>query len=143
MKKQIILLATVLATGLTACEKDHNQKNEVEKPQSKEEMLTSDTWDVLSMRTVTTVNKSVVFDETNLINGRAEFKADRTVVASAPGEPTEVSSWNLIGDTLYIDSLAHHVDEISNKKLWLELEETENIPGYGEVKIVMSTRFAR
>lgn len=144
MKRKMFLLAAITISALSSC-KDEEKDKVVNEPKqkTKSEMLMEDSWDVNTMKIETYVNDTLAFSDVETINGKAVFKSDHTMIASVPGEADEIVHWDLKGDTLYLDSMAAYILELSDIKLTLKVQETEEIPDFGKVEINMTTYLTR
>lgn len=125
MKRHIIALTAAIAV-LTSCEKD--DKKEIEKPKTKSEILMDRPWDIDYLHTKTTMGGTVIFDETDTIGGTAQFKANKVLVASIPGEGSETSTWEIVGDSLFIDDEGMYIEKLTDKQFIFSTEETGSIP---------------
>lgn len=144
MKKQIFLVATMALTIFTAC-KDEDKKEVIEAPASKtnQEIITEDPWDVDYTNVQTFMNDTLVFQEKEVVNGKAHFLDNNTVITYIDGEPDDTSAWSLSGNVLTIDSMAMDILEIKDNKLTLEYREEETIPDFGTMKFIMTTYLTR
>ena len=144
MKKQIFLVATMALTIFTAC-KDEDKKEVIEAPASKtkKEIITAEVWNVDYTEYSTFLNDSVIDNEKEVINGKAHFLDNNTVITYMEGEPDDTASWNLNGNVLIIDSIPMEILVINDVKLTLEFKEEENIPEFGKMKFIMTSYLTR
>lgn len=139
MKKHIIALAAAIAV-LTSCEKD-DKKTQNPAPKTKAEILTDREWDIDYFYTKTTMGGAVVYEDTDTINGTALFKANKQLVATTPGEGTETSSWEIVGDSITIDDQTMYIEKLDDKQFIFSTEESSSIPDSIPVPFTIYMRF--
>ena len=144
MKKQIFLVAAMALTIFSAC-KDDDKKEVIEAPVSKttKEVITAEVWNLNKTESKTYLNDSLVYEETEVVNGTAHFLEDNTVISYLEGEPEDTSAWHLDGNTLTIDSMAMEILEIEDEKLTLEFMEEETVPNFGTMRYTSTTYLTR
>lgn len=116
MKKQILVMTAALALTLTSCEKDEKKEVEPPKAKSRTEILTDREWDVKYIYSKTTMGDTVAFEDTDTINGTALFKANKELVSSTLETGLETGTWDLIGDSIYLDDQAMYIEELTDTR---------------------------
>ena len=121
-----MILTAALAVGLTSCKKDEKQEENPSSSKSKVEILTSGEWDIKYFYTKTVMADTVAYEETDTLNGTVLFKSNKEMVSNMQGEPTDVSNWDLQGDSIFLDGQAMFIEELTNHKF--VFSNTENSP---------------
>ncbi len=124
-------LVTIFFLGTcTSCAK----QKEAEEAQTKTELLVTNSWDIYKVHQTVWINDSLVFDESESLNSSANFKSNKTVLISTPGEGSESLSWGLFNNQLVIGPDVYNIETLSSAELIVSKTETEEDPDLGTVK---------
>lgn len=126
MKKQFLALTTCLAV-LTSCEKDEKEVVTTS-PKTKSEIVMNRAWDIDYLYTRTLVADTLAYEDTDTINGIAEFKANKVLESLIPGMPLETSTWEIIGDSIYLDGLGMYIEKLNDKEFVFSREDSDVVP---------------
>ncbi len=143
MKKQIMILTAALLVGMTSCEKDEKTKQVVNKPKTKTELLTQKVWDLNQVHVTTKAGSFILLDENFPMVGTVEFKANKTGESITPEEGKVPFTWDLKGDSLFVDGEGQLILKLTDKEMDLKGSFTEQDSTMGELNVTIITSLKR
>ncbi len=142
MKKQIVALMALVTFGLSSCNKDDDRNLAEDRPKTRVEILTEKSWNIESVK-VTEESEHGSSEYEIPMPGTVTFNKDNTVLTRIPGEEDQVSVWALSDAGLNVDGELYTVVELTETKLALYQEVTEEDEELGEITYTTLMKMSR